>query len=308
MTSNCLVSVLAFTLGCGATVRTDPVEPTAKRRGTRPAKGVVGNSPLFAPGRGVMLGEMCPQAPAGRPGVLPVFLNRATWGEGGKALHEAIERRHARQFSVYGWSGQRVGLFSVAGMASRGDQRFAIGSYAGASPCVNGTLARGSAEPNAACVSAQGHCGLAVAELEPSGGFEARPHDEDRKPSVFAIGGACVDKGHLVVDVDGDGRTEAFALTQFVGEGHHPAPEMSAVGSGEFSCVPQFAVASAMAPGGRHWRGLDILGVLDIDGDGRFEVVAVLRFPSTRTWALYSARQMATRLDLVGEATPWPRP
>ena len=45
-----------------------------------------------------------------------------------------------------------------------------------------------------------------------------------------------------------------------------------------------------------------LLGVVDLDADGRKELVIALRFPTVRTVVVYSAGQSAQRLDLVGEA------
>ena len=50
---------------------------------------------------------------------------------------------------------------------------------------------------------------------------------------------------------------------------------------------------------------LDVLGVLDLDGDGRREVAVAFRYPDGRTLALYSALSLSGRLELVGEAVPW---
>jgi hypothetical protein len=47
---------------------------------------------------------------------------------------------------------------------------------------------------------------------------------------------------------------------------------------------------------------LDLLGVIDLDGDGRKELVIALRFPTVRTVVVYSARSSPQRLELVGEA------
>jgi hypothetical protein len=45
--------------------------------------------------------------------------------------------------------------------------------------------------------------------------------------------------------------------------------------------------------------------VVDLDGDGRREIVMVYQYATRRTWAIYSATATSSRLDLVGEAEPW---
>ena len=52
---------------------------------------------------------------------------------------------------------------------------------------------------------------------------------------------------------------------------------------------------------------LDVLGVVDLDGDGRRELVLALRFPTVRSIVVYSPVQSAQRLALVGESTSFPR-
>ena len=52
---------------------------------------------------------------------------------------------------------------------------------------------------------------------------------------------------------------------------------------------------------------LDLLGVVDLDGDGRKELVIALRFPTVRTIVVYSATSSPQRLELVGEAQSFQR-
>ena len=46
-----------------------------------------------------------------------------------------------------------------------------------------------------------------------------------------------------------------------------------------------------------------MLAVLDLDGDGKKEVILALQFPTVRTIVVYSPVEMAQRLELVGEGT-----
>jgi hypothetical protein len=249
---------------------------------------------------------MCPKAAAGRPGVLPLFLRNVGWQSQAADVSAPLERRSARQFMVLGWDGRRVGVFSVAGAAEVDDGVAAIGAFAGTSPCEKKSVPGQGKELEADCVTAQAHCGVAVAVLEPSGGFEARPAEEDPDPATVEPAGMCVANGLLLVDVDGDGTSEAFPAAGFLDESRGPADEVGAVAAGGASCAPRFAARAVVPPGDpRDWRGMDVVGVADFDGDGRREIVCVYQYAGRRTWALYSATDFPGRLDLVGEAVPW---
>ena len=52
---------------------------------------------------------------------------------------------------------------------------------------------------------------------------------------------------------------------------------------------------------------LDVLGVVDLDGDARKELVIALRFPTVRTVVVYTASGSAQRLELAAEGTSFPR-
>jgi len=302
MLSRLTVAVLAAACACGP--RVDPADPdrapdTPASRGPEPRARPEG-------ARDVLIGEMCPTAAAGRPAVLPLFLRNVGWQSQAADVSAPLERRSARQFVVLGWDGRRVGVFSVAGAAEVDDGVAAIGSFAGASPCEK---KRGPGQPKeleADCVAEQANCGLAVAVLEPAGGFAARPADEDPDPAEVEPAGLCVAKGLLLVDVDGDGKNEAFPQSAFLDESRGPADEVGAVSAVGATCAPKFATRAAVPAGDpRDWRGMDVVAVADFDGDGRREIVAVYQYAGRRTWALYSATDFPGRLDLVGEAVPW---
>lgn len=258
-----------------------------------------------APLREVLVGEMCPHGADGRPAVKPLFVRGLTWSSAPEDAIVPVERRAARQFSVLAWDGRRAGLFSVAGAADVGDQQVAVGAYAGSSPCARPRDA-GDAGDDPACVATQVHCGLAMAVLD-RGGLDAQPFEEDPAPASFPVAGTCVAGDNLIVDIDGDGTEEAFPVAQFVNPVRGPAEEVVAVPRGNATCAPGFAVRHAVPPGDpRHWRGLDVLGVVDVDGDGRRELILAYHYAARRTWAVYSALSSSGRLDLVGEAEPWP--
>lgn len=300
--------VLAGTLGCQP--RVAPRGPGAKpAAATRPAGSPVRAPTAAPPAREMLVGEMCPQGASGRPAVMPLFVRRLTWSAAAADAVVPVERRTARQFSVLGWDGRRVGVFSVAGLAEVGLERaVAAGAYAGGSSCASKESAGGEApSSDPTCVSAQAHCGLALAVLDESGGLDAMPFEEDPDPISLPVGGACVVNGNLLVDVDGDEEPEAFPVAQFVDPVRAPAEEVVSVPSVGARCAGAFALRHVVPPGDpKHWQGLDLLGVLDIDGDGRRELVMVYHYPGRRTWAIYSALATAGRLDLVGEAEPWP--
>jgi hypothetical protein len=294
--------------GCSSRAKNAPVAgpkaPVPKVAADEPAPGT-------APLREVLVGEMCPQAAMSRPAVIPLVARRVSWTADLDEVSRPVERGAARQFSVLAWDGRRAGLFSVIGATDVGaDVDVAAGSYAGASPCSelkSGADSGAAAEDNPDCVASQQGCGLAISVLQPPG-RESVPVDEQPDPAQLSIGGACVAEGKLVVDLDGDGLFEAFATDRFVEALRAPADEVIAEQLLKAPCEPRFAVRHVIPPGDpRDWRGLDLLGVLDLDGDGRHEIVLAYHYADRRTWAVYSARATSTRLELVGEAVPWRR-
>ena len=297
-------------MGLACRPRVEPEGP-----GVRPAPAAAAPSEaaprsVRPPVREMVVGELCPAGAAGRPGVMPLFVRGLSWSDATEDAAAAVARRMARQFSVLAWDGRRAGIFSVAGGADVGlDRQAAAGAYAGVSPCAR-PRESGAEEPalDAACVAAQAHCGLALAVLEPRSGAGALPFAEDPEPVTVAAGGACVADDKLIVDLDQDGEPEAFPVAQFVDPVRAPAGEVSAVPRGGSDCATSaFAIRHVVPPGNpKHWLGLDLLGVVDIDGDGRRELVVSYHYPARRTWAIYSPLATAGRLDLVGEAEPWP--
>jgi len=309
MRSPWLIAIsMSLAWGCGGKVA-DPVGP-----GKKPSTGITTatkhHRPARRPAREILLGEMCPKAAAGRAAVVPVFVRRVGWNSENAELARPLQRHSARQFEVLGWDGARAGLFNVAGVASVGlDRDVAVGAYAGSSPCNLRRPNSNDRQVNADCVAAQDRCGVAIAILEKGSGFGARPFEEDPDPRDWKVGGACVAHGKLLVDIDGDKHPEAFPINQFVDAVRHPAEEVTAVPRGGATCSLQFAVRNVIPPGDpRHWRGMDVLGVLDLDGDGRNELILSYHYQTRRTWAVYSATETAVRLELMGESMPFPRP
>jgi hypothetical protein len=288
------LAVLALALACGSRPKNEAPVPVGPVVPAGPPPAVAAGSA----GRAVLVGEMCPTAAVGRPAVRPLFVRGETWSDRQEALVGPVERRGARQFSVLGWDGRRAGLFSVAGAARTDDGIAAIGAYAGHSPCERRRGAeKGARDPD--CAAALRDCGLAVAVLEPSGGFHARPAEEDPDPVAFEAGGACVAGGILLVDIDGDKKLEAYPAAGFADRAGAASNEVAAVAAGSAACTPRFAVRGAIA------AGVDLLAVVDLDADGRNEILAQFQSGGHRSWALYSATSTVGRLERVGVGSPW---
>lgn len=296
--------VLALALtGCGPAVRPEAPgeEPSPPRVISRPASADSGH--------GGLLGEMCPQAAAGRPGLAPLAVREVSWSTEPADLVAPLTRGTAAQFAVLAVDGRRAGVFNAIGTADVGGRDVAVGSFSGAPPCSRpGAGAGAPVTGDARCLELQRGCGLAVATLgAPGGAFHVVEAPE------LAVGGACKTGDALAIDVDGDGTPELFPLGAFVDAVRAPAEEVSAAAVVAPACPPAFTLYGLVppaAPGvvmeGKHKVELDVLGVVDVDGDGRHEVVLAFRYTESRTVAVYSAMASASRLELVGESAPWP--
>jgi hypothetical protein len=297
------VAWLVAVAACGPAVRPEAPgeEPSVPPPTTR-------NVRATTTGRSALVGEMCPQGAAGRPGLAPLAVRDVSWTSDREELAGSLSRGTAAQFAVFAVDGRRAGVFSAVGNADVGGTDVAIGSFAGAPPCSRPpAIAGGEVSGDAACQVAQRGCGLAVAALGAPGGAFA----VGEAPEV-AVGGACKSGDLLAIDVDGDGTPEMFPLASFVDPVRAPAEEVSAAAMVAPSCAKEFALHGLVpppAPGvnmeGKLKLELDVLGVLDVDADGRFEVVMAFRYVEGRTIAVYSAMSTSARLELVGEIAPW---
>lgn len=288
---------------CGPAVRADgPAahdEGPARRPVTRAAAQV----------RGVLVGEMCPTAAAGRPGIAPLFTHDLDWSDDPDEAGEPLARGAVRQFDVLGQSGARAGIFTVMGAADAGlATDVAIGSYSGGSACA----IAGSDPPkdDPACVAAQHDCGLAIAPVVP--GRDAYSELVDLPAAV--TGTVCVAGDAIAVDIDGDGAVETYGLAQFLDPVRAPAEEITASPATVAPCKGRFAWFDARvdsgadpgaAPDPRYAIAIDVVGVVDLDGDGRRELIVAFRSPDHRSLVIYSATSTAARLERVGEAVPW---
>lgn len=304
-------SAAAFAIsGCGPSFKAPPPPPE------KPAT-IVNNSVGSATpsGRRVVVGEMCPDGAAGRPAIAPLMMRTVGWIDTLAEVAAVVERGSVPRFTVYGVDGRPAGAFATLGVVEVGPrQPVASGTYAGAPPCssaiaikpTSGAVATRSPEPK--CEAATHGCGIAVGALTNPGDPPAAP--------AFATGGACVSGGQLVVDIDGDGGPEAFALTGVLDGIRQPAAEWTAAPSASETCKPTFQLydvqlVRAPDPGKSVDRkstvALDVLGVVDLDGDGWRDLVLALKFSTVRTIVVYTPSATPQRLTLAGEATSFSR-
>ena len=264
-------------------------------------------TPLRA-GRQVIVGELCPRGAAGRPAVAPLLMHTTQWVDTANDVTGAVERGAAPRFAAFGIDGKPAGVFDTVGLADIAlGQSVASGTYVGGAPCSS-DAGQGQRTDDPRCIAATGGCGIAVAEL-------TRPDDPPETPA-FQTGGACLSGDAIGVDVDGDGAVEWFPVAQALDGIRAPAQEWTASQTARPPCAPKFALydvklepeaAPGKPPDARAVVMLDLLGVIDLDGDGRKELVIALRFPTVRTVVVYSASGSPQRLDLVGEAQSFQR-
>jgi hypothetical protein len=282
---------------CGPKVRPDmpfPEEPVTRRERLPPPQKT---------GRQVLVGELCPRGAAGRPAVAPLLMRTTQWTDNTTEVANAVERGSVPRFVAFGVDGKVAGWFDTLGLAEISlGQSVASGTYAGGAPCsFEAGLGQRTDDP--VCASATNGCGLAVAQL-------SRPDDPPDTPT-YQVGGACLSGDALAVDIDGDGVIESFPLSGVLDGIRGPSQEWSASQTGKAACTPKFALYDVKlspepepgkAPDARAVVMFDLLGVLDLDGDGRRELVIALRFPTVRTIVVYSASNSPERFELVGEA------
>jgi hypothetical protein len=299
-----VTSIAAGIVACAPTVKppSPPSEPGPVAKVEKP------HGP--PPGRQVVVGEMCPQAAAGRPAIAPLIMRALQWTDTASEVEAAVERGSVPRFIVFGTDGKLAGVFDTLGVAEvAGGQTVASGTYTGASPCTYDTAAKPTSKATTTraeeptCTAATNGCGLAVGELSSAG--------EPPETPALPTGGACMNGNDLAVDIDGDGRIESFPIAGVLDGIRAPAKEWSASPTATASCTPQFTLygLKLMAPPDpgkpvdpKSLVMADLLGVVDLDGDGRKELVLALRFPTVRSIVVYTARESAQRLELAGEA------
>jgi hypothetical protein len=265
-------------------------------------------------GRKVVVGEMCPQGAGGRPAVAPLLMRGVEWTDNANDVAATVERGSVPRFAVFGTDGKVAGTFDTLGLVDIAPgQSVATGTYVGASPCTYGVGAKADESSRAEdpkCGPATKGCGIAVGEI-------SRP-DEPPMSMQFTIGGACMSGNELAVDIDGDGTIESFPITGALDGIRAPAAEWLASPTATpatAACTPTFQIydlklAPEPRPGKPPEKGLvivDVLGVVDLDGDGRREVILGMRFPTIRSIVVYTATERAQRLELAGEGPSFAR-
>jgi len=297
------VAWLVIVLGCGPTVRPSgpPGEPGPVQRNELRPKPVKG-------GRQVMIGEMCPQGAAGRPAIAPLVMRTVAWNDAAVDVQNVVERGGVPRFAVFGVDGKIAGVFDTLGLTDIGlQQSVATGSYVGAGPCTadggNGTRIE---DPK--CGLATAGCGIAVGEL---GRFDDAPPIAN-----YQTGGACLSGDTLAVDIDGDKVMESFPLAGVLDGIRSPATEWTAAPTAGAACTPTFGLydvrlapppESGKAADPKHIVKLSVLAVVDVDADGRKELVLSLEFPTIRTIVIYTSTGSPQRLELAGEGTSFQR-
>jgi hypothetical protein len=279
--------------------------------------GKLTHAPTNPGGFQVVVGEMCPQGAGGRPAVAPLLVRNVGWSDNATDLSAVVERGSVPRFVVFGVDGKMAGAFDTLGAVDVGlPQQVAAGTYVGASPCTSGATA--AAKPRAGeiatrtedprCGAATNNCGLAAGEL-------THP-DEPPSTPAFMTGGACLSGDQLAVDIDGDGTVESFPLAGVLDGIRGPAAEWTASPTATATCAPHFQLydirlAPEPEPGKQIDQKsvvmMDVLGVVDLDFDGRRELVVALRFPTVRTVVVFSPTSSSQRLELAGEAQSFPR-
>jgi hypothetical protein len=224
-------------------------------------------------------------------------------------LSAVIERGGVPRFAVFGVDGKIAGVFETLGLADIAPgQSVASGTYVGAGPCTSDG-GKGTRVEDPKCTPATGGCGIAVGEL-------GRADDPPPIPS-YQTAGACLSGDALAVDIDGDGVMESFPLASVLADGvRSPADEWTAAPTAGAQCTPTFQFYNVtLQPPPEPGRQADpkqivrmsLLGVVDIDGDGRKEVILAFEFPTVRTIAVFTSTGSPQRLELAGEGQPFQR-
>ena len=291
---------MAVLVACGPTVKPPepPAEPRPVGQGVKPIK-------VDPSGRQVMIGEMCPQGAGGRPAVAPLMMRGVGWNDSASEVAATVERGGVPRFFVLGVDGKQAGVFDTLGLVEVGiNQPVASGTYVGSSPCTYAVSGKGGDRAeDPACGPVTRGCGIAVGEITHA--------DEPIGTLKLDAGGACMSGTEIAVDLDGDGRIESFPLAGALDGIRQPAQEWLASPTSTATCTPTYQLYNqALVPEARPGKPadqakvtIDVLGVVDLDGDGRKELVLAMRFPTVRTIVVYTATESSQRLELAGEAT-----
>jgi hypothetical protein len=218
---------------------------------------------------GALVGLMC--LPAGQPARLWVIAVRdAGWHDQPGEVQRLVRGQADRPFLVLSATGGRAGVWNGVGVIDPRGPTLG-GGYAGAAACL---------PEDGRCLRARGQCALAVASLGEDGRAE---------PPRLATGGACLEGDSLAVDVDGDGQREVFDARAL-----DALPDELPLVARTSACTPSFVAT---------WPGLVLLGVVDVDGDARQEIVVgrVGERGDVERVAIYAAVGKAGRLRKVSD-------
>jgi hypothetical protein len=292
--SHLLLASLAL-LACGAS-------PGKKKKANMPhATDKASSGPDAAPvkesGRPVLLGWYCPTMAAGRAGIRPLFAKDPTWSSEMPPLEQAIASRRVKRFSVLAWQGHRAGSLTVAGAAQDSGGKMAIGSYLGASACLPQSSAGDSAgkrgDEDPLCLAISRGCAPALGALEAAGGFKSRPYEEDPEQLDLFRGAACEADDLLTIDLDGDGQAEHFSIADL--RSPEAPVELPLADKPAKDCAT--SASASFAASVRGHADLVRMAVLDVDGDGRLEL---LYRRNDNEFLLYGAPTSPARLELLG--------
>ena len=291
----------ALLVGCGPSVK--PPSPPAEPEPI--TKHQVGPTKVDPAGRRVVVGEMCPQGAGGRPAVAPLIMRGVGWTDTATEVASTVERGQVPRFTVFGVDGKSAGTFEALGMVEVGiSQQVATGTYVGASPCTyGGTKATDARAEEPKCGPATRGCGIAVGEITAP--------DDPPHAVTFTTGGACISGNEIAVDIDGDGTIESFPIAGALDGIRAPAAEWTASATATATCKPTYQLydmklapeARPKHPAEKAMVTIDVLGVVDLDADGRRELILAMRFPTVRTIVVYTSTSSPQRLELAGEAT-----
>jgi hypothetical protein len=246
------------------------------------------------------VGWYCPEAGAGRPAIRPLFARDPKWLSNLDPLNKAIASRRVKRFTVLAWEGHAAGSMIVMGGAQDAAGKMAMGAYVGASVCQPKSVDAQTDAPDEdpVCRSLSDGCSMALGELEAAGGFHSRPYEEDPERLELFRSGACEENDVLLLDTDGDGKAERFSIVDLKGTGSAPV-ELPLSPIEGTSCEPTFAGAVV------GHSDLVRMAVLDVDGDGRIEV---LYRRNSNEFLLYGAPSSPARLELLGRQSLTPTP
>lgn len=299
-TSGRLLTVSALIVACSSGEQRTPSAPMAPKAPSEAAPEQPHEIAEEEWGDSYVIGDLCLNRSLSRMNLFPRFrVSGDRWSaEAGVVRAPLLAASH--KFTALGLDGSTVAVFLTETDPSMGEMSGFVGEYRGSS----GGCSAGDAEQKVgdwACIAAGG-CGLAVSRV----GEPVSPRWKMDISTAFS----CVENGVLVLDINGDGVDEAFDLAAFAEQSGLEAEsaETAAVVRGRLhgrsECEREF-IWYQLKRGPS--RAVDVLGVVDLNGDGRHELVIAVRGSGSRSIAVYQARDDGLRLDRVAVAnSEWP--